>query len=254
MLSSFVWPAWKTAKKKHIKIFKNNEKEVHRISCKWLLHSLSSSLFSQRLYSHLFITKPVSLLNLKKLITFLFSNGPFSIIVVFINTPLLDLSSPPLFHLSFSFLFSLSSMDLVVYTEATTQIQHVNRKSSDELLRKFADPDEVDEPTTKSTKRRRKVVTTTTRENGADVESNVTTAGLVERKRLLLAPAVSKRRSMFLRQIASGKTHLKNKSLVRTIGKVHSNLYTNITYLLSSFLQKLLNVFFLCSFCNSDMA
>lgn len=116
------------------------------------------------------------------------------------------------------------------------------------------DPDEVDEPTTKSTKRRRKVVTTTTRENGADVESNVTTAGLVERKRLLLAPAVSKRRSMFLRQIASGKTHLKNKSLVRTIGKVHSNLYTNITYLLSSFLQKLLNVFFLCSFCNSDMA
>ncbi|KAG2244021.1 hypothetical protein Bca4012_035037 [Brassica carinata] len=110
-------------------------------------------------------------------------------------------------------------MDLVVFTEATTQIQHVNRKSSDELLRKFADPDDVDEPTTKSTKRRRKVTTTNTRENGVDVESNVTTTGLVERKRLLLAPAVSKRRSLFLRQIASGKSHLKNKSLVRTIGK-----------------------------------
>ncbi|KAJ0258343.1 hypothetical protein HA466_0071500 [Hirschfeldia incana] len=109
-------------------------------------------------------------------------------------------------------------MDLVVFSEAP-QIQHVNRKSSDELLRKFADPDDVDEPT-KSTKRRRKVATTNSRENkGADVESNTTTAGLVERKRLLLAPAVSKRRSMFLRQIASGKSHLQNKSLVRSIGK-----------------------------------
>ncbi|KAF8097797.1 hypothetical protein N665_0280s0001 [Sinapis alba] len=104
-------------------------------------------------------------------------------------------------------------MELAVVTEAT-QIQHVNRKSSDELLRKFADPDDVD----KSTKRRRK--STTTRDNGVDVESNMTCTGLVEKKRLLLAPAVvSKRRSLFLRQIASGKSHLKNKSLVRTIGK-----------------------------------
>ncbi|KAF8045821.1 hypothetical protein N665_4374s0004 [Sinapis alba] len=107
-------------------------------------------------------------------------------------------------------------MELAIVTEAT-QIQHVNRKSSDELLRKFADPDDVD----KSTKRRRK--STTTRDNGVDVESNMTsttTTGLVEKKRLLLAPAVvSKRRSLILRQIASGKSHLKNKSLVRTIGK-----------------------------------
>ncbi|KAH0924720.1 hypothetical protein HID58_016976 [Brassica napus] len=107
---------------------------------------------------------------------------------------------------------------VVVVTEAT-QIQHVNRKSSDELLRKFADPDDLDEPT-KSTKRPRKSATRSSREkNGVDVESNTSTTGLVERKRLLLAPAVSKRRSMFLRQIASGKSHLKNKSLVRTIGK-----------------------------------
>ncbi|CAH8390191.1 unnamed protein product [Eruca vesicaria subsp. sativa] len=111
-------------------------------------------------------------------------------------------------------------MDLVVVnTEAnSTQTQHVNRKSSDELLRKFADPDDDD----KSTKRRRKAATTNSKENGgADVESNTSssTTGLVERKRLLLAPAASKRRSLFLRQIASGKSHLKNKSLVRTIGK-----------------------------------
>ncbi|KAJ4892145.1 Uncharacterized protein Rs2_31893 [Raphanus sativus] len=106
---------------------------------------------------------------------------------------------------------------VVVLTEASsTQIQHVNRKSSDELLRKFADPDDVD----KSTKRRRKsAATTNSRENGVDVESNTSTTGLVERKRLLLAPAASKRRSLFLRQIASGKSHLKKKSLVRTIGK-----------------------------------
>ncbi|CAN6994548.1 hypothetical protein IGI04_017498 [Brassica rapa subsp. trilocularis] len=106
---------------------------------------------------------------------------------------------------------------VVVVTEAT-QIQHVNRKSSDELLRKFADPDDLDEPT-KSTKRPRKSASRSSRENGVDVESNTSTTGLVERKRLLLAPAASKRRSMFLRQIASGKSHLKNKSLVRTIGK-----------------------------------
>ncbi|CAN6823180.1 hypothetical protein Bca4012_028580 [Brassica carinata] len=109
-------------------------------------------------------------------------------------------------------------MELVVVVAEATQIQHVNRKSSDELLRKFADPDDLDEPT-KSTKRPRKSATRNSRENGVDVESNTSTTGLVERKRLLLAPAASKRRSMFLRQIASGKSHLKNKSLVRTIGK-----------------------------------
>ncbi|CAF1801892.1 hypothetical protein HID58_058177 [Brassica napus] len=109
-------------------------------------------------------------------------------------------------------------MELVVVVAEATQIQHVNRKSSDELLRKFADPDDLDEPT-KSTKRPRKSATRNSRENGVDVESNTNATGLVERKRLLLAPAASKRRSMFLRQIASGKSHLKNKSLVRTIGK-----------------------------------
>lgn len=140
-------------------------------------------------------------------------------------------------------------MDLVVVvvTEAnSTQIQHVNRKSSDELLRKFADPDDVD----KSTKRRRKsAATTNSRENGVDVESNTSTTGLVERKRLLLAPAASKRRSLFLRQIASGKSHLKKKSLVRTIGKVHTQMISLHLYkappLLVSFLQ-IFKMFFAC--------
>ncbi|AEC10071.1 hypothetical protein AT2G42110 [Arabidopsis thaliana] len=108
-------------------------------------------------------------------------------------------------------------MDLVVITETTipTKITHVNKKSSDELLRKFADPDDVDE-SSKSTKRRKKSAKSSSREKGVDIESN--TSGLVERKRLLLAPA-SKRRSLFIRQLASGKSHLRNKSLVRTIGK-----------------------------------
>ncbi|CAA7057101.1 unnamed protein product [Microthlaspi erraticum] len=106
-------------------------------------------------------------------------------------------------------------MDLVVYTEDnSTKIQHVNRKSSDELLRKFADPD-VDY--SKSTKRRRKSDSSNSRETSVDMESN-NAIGMVERKRLLLAPA-SKRRSLFLRQLATGKSHLRNKSLVRTIGK-----------------------------------
>ncbi|CAN8317967.1 unnamed protein product [Cochlearia groenlandica] len=101
-------------------------------------------------------------------------------------------------------------MDLVVITQAIPiQTQHVTRKSSDELLRKFADPD-ADE--SKSTKRRRKSAKNP-RENK---ESN--TCVLSERKRLLLTPA-TKQRSLFLRQIASGKSHLRNKSLVRTIGK-----------------------------------
>ncbi|CAE6044365.1 unnamed protein product [Arabidopsis arenosa] len=108
-------------------------------------------------------------------------------------------------------------MDLVVVTETSipTKITHVNKKSSDELLRKFADPDDVDESKS-STKRRKKSAKNSSRENGVDIESN--SIGLVERKRLLLAPA-SKRRSLFLRQLASGKSHLRNKSLVRTIGK-----------------------------------
>ncbi|XP_010517720.1 PREDICTED: uncharacterized protein LOC104793128 [Camelina sativa] len=111
-------------------------------------------------------------------------------------------------------------MDLVVFTETNpTKITHVNKKSSDELLRKFADPDD-DVEESKSTKRRKKSQDKiSTRENDADnIESNV--IGLVERKRLLLAaPAASKRRSLFLRQLASGKSQLRNKSLVRTIGK-----------------------------------
>ncbi|CAL9236568.1 unnamed protein product [Arabidopsis halleri] len=108
-------------------------------------------------------------------------------------------------------------MDLVVVTETSipTKITHVNKKSSDELLRKFADPDDVDESKS-SAKRRKKSAKSSSRENGVDIESN--SIGLVERKRLLLAPA-SKRRSLFLRQLASGKSHLRNKSLVRTIGK-----------------------------------
>ncbi|XP_010508616.1 PREDICTED: uncharacterized protein LOC104785164 [Camelina sativa] len=113
-------------------------------------------------------------------------------------------------------------MDLVVFTETNpTKITHVNKKSSDELLRKFADPDDDHVEESKSTKRRKKSQdkSSSTRENDADnIDSNV--IGLVERKRLLLAaPAVSKRRSLFLRQLASGKSHLRNKSLVRTIGK-----------------------------------
>ncbi|XP_010506013.1 PREDICTED: uncharacterized protein LOC104782706 [Camelina sativa] len=110
-------------------------------------------------------------------------------------------------------------MDLVVFTETNpTKITHVNKKSSDELLRKFADPDD-DVEESKSTKRRKKSQDkSSTRENDADnIESNV--IGLVERKRLLLAAPASKRRSLFLRQLASGKSHLRNKSLVRTIGK-----------------------------------
>ncbi|EOA28095.1 hypothetical protein CARUB_v10024277mg [Capsella rubella] len=112
-------------------------------------------------------------------------------------------------------------MDLVVVITETnpTKITHVNKTSSDELLRKFADPDD-DQESKSSSKRRKKSqdkISSTREKDAADnTESNI--IGLVERKRLLLAPA-SKRRSLFLRQFASGKSHLRNKSLVRTIGK-----------------------------------
>lgn len=144
-------------------------------------------------------------------------------------------------------------MDLVVFTEAkTTQIQHVNKKSSDELLRKFADPD-VNE--SKSTKRRRKSATNSRENVVVDIESNNNTIGFVEKKRLLLVPA-SKRRSLFLRQFASGKSHLRNKSLVRTIGKVISNPRNKHHFVnFFSFFGSLKQFFFLYSahLC-SDMA
>ncbi|XP_010524520.1 PREDICTED: uncharacterized protein LOC104802563 [Tarenaya hassleriana] len=113
---------------------------------------------------------------------------------------------------------SVSEMDSGVVTKPVpNKVQIVNRKSSEELLRKFADPDDDEKPTTKPRKRMKK---TTCRRNGVvedDDNDGVGAAALVERKRLL-APVV-KRRSLFLRQFANGRSHLKNRSLVRSLGK-----------------------------------
>ncbi|KAJ7976004.1 ABC transporter ATP-binding/permease protein like [Quillaja saponaria] len=108
---------------------------------------------------------------------------------------------------------------------ASASVQHVNKKSSDELLRKFAELDN-EAPAKKDlrlAKRRRKLNSRAIREGGDqyDNPSNGSTR-LVER-RSLLPPAVT-RRSALLRQLGIGRSQLRardirNKSLMGTIEK-----------------------------------
>ncbi|GMN55883.1 hypothetical protein TIFTF001_025002 [Ficus carica] len=118
-------------------------------------------------------------------------------------------------------------------TTPTTNVQHVTKKSSDELLRKFADPDtetDTDDEAKKVPKRRRR-----SRESGGDDHdhqiscespflSNGHSSSLVERRSLL--PVAPVKKSALLRQLGiRGRAHLRareirHKSLFGTIGKL----------------------------------
>ncbi|XP_030927348.1 uncharacterized protein LOC115953724 [Quercus lobata] len=108
---------------------------------------------------------------------------------------------------------------------SSATVQHVNKKSSDELLKKFAEmgSDSGDEAPARKELRvlKRRKRGRIIREGGqCDSPSNSTS--LVERRSLL--PLVPTRRSELLRQLGIGRTKLrardiKNKSLLGTIEK-----------------------------------
>lgn len=108
----------------------------------------------------------------------------------------------------------------------TTTVQRVNKKSSDELLRKFAEVGE--DHTASEAKKRRKIRSKTWKEGGAANEyscespAHYTTTTLVERRSLL--PQLT-RKSVLLRQLGIGRSQLrakdiKNKSILVAIEKV----------------------------------
>ncbi|KAK3227220.1 hypothetical protein Dsin_007082 [Dipteronia sinensis] len=113
-------------------------------------------------------------------------------------------------------------------TSAT--VQHINKKSSDELLRKFAQvgSDSIGKEVvvlrvSKRPKRSSTRTTTTTTRDRDESHSN-NNSSLVERK-WLLPPVVATRRSALLRQLGIGRSHLRsardinNRSLFGTIEK-----------------------------------
>lgn len=112
---------------------------------------------------------------------------------------------------------------------SNAKIQHVNKKSSDELLRKFA---ELGDEKTEARKelrlaKRRKRIMSSRGRRGEYCESPLNNNGsgsLVERK-WLLPPAAAARRLPLLRQLGIGRSQLRardirNKSLFGTIEKV----------------------------------
>ncbi|TXG57963.1 hypothetical protein EZV62_015792 [Acer yangbiense] len=109
-------------------------------------------------------------------------------------------------------------------TNAT--VQHINKKSSDELLRKFAQvgSDSIGKEVVLRVSKRPKRSSTRTRRDSTDESpSNNNGNSLVERKWLL--PPAATRRSALLRQLGIGRSHLRssrdinNRSLFGTIEK-----------------------------------
>ncbi|KAI4300688.1 hypothetical protein L6164_034036 [Bauhinia variegata] len=114
-----------------------------------------------------------------------------------------------------------------VTAAAPANVQHVTKKSSDELLRKFADSDSGDEAQKNKrdlrvAKRRKK--SRAVREDGQceSPSNSFGSTALVERRSLL--PLAATRRSALLRQLGIGRAQLRarelrNKSLLVTIEK-----------------------------------
>lgn len=113
---------------------------------------------------------------------------------------------------------------------SNAKIQHVNKKSSDELLRKFAELGDEKKEARKElrlAKRRKRMMSSSGRRGGEYCESPLNNNGsgsLVEMK-WLLPPAAAARRPPLLRQLGIGRSQLRardirNKSLFGTIEKV----------------------------------
>ncbi|KAF3442644.1 hypothetical protein FNV43_RR16560 [Rhamnella rubrinervis] len=117
---------------------------------------------------------------------------------------------------------------------ANVNVQHVNKKSSDELLRKFAEDEAPPKKELRLSKRRKRSRSATARgqcdspsNNGSSSTSNGSSTSLVERRSLL--PSAT-RKSALLRQLGMhGGSHLRlrardiqNKSVFGTIKKTWS--------------------------------
>lgn len=112
---------------------------------------------------------------------------------------------------------------------SAANVQHVNKKSSDELLRKFAElgSDSADEaPSRKELLRvskRQKIRSRIVRDGDQFESPSNGSTRLSERRSLL--PLAATRRSALLRQLGIGRSQfrardIKNKSLLGTIEKV----------------------------------
>ncbi|KAK8497684.1 hypothetical protein V6N13_025112 [Hibiscus sabdariffa] len=107
------------------------------------------------------------------------------------------------------------------------QVQHVTKKSSDELLRKFADDDNDDKEYLRvmAVKRRKRTGSGRPRRESSGATGHCgspSNNGLVERKWLL--PPAATRRSTLLKQLGMGRSQLRgrdirNKSVFATIEK-----------------------------------
>lgn len=112
---------------------------------------------------------------------------------------------------------------------SNAKIQHVNKKSSDELLRKFAELGDEKKEARKELRlaKRRKRIMSSRGRRGEYCESPLNNNGsgsFVERK-WLLPPAAAARRLPLLRQLGIGRSQprardIRNKSLFGTIEKV----------------------------------
>ncbi|KDP24625.1 hypothetical protein JCGZ_25541 [Jatropha curcas] len=108
-------------------------------------------------------------------------------------------------------------------TNSTTTVQHVTKKSSDELLRKFAEVEDDNDEAKKELKlsKRRKIRSKQARKEVACESPSHYSNSLVE-KRSLLPPVT--RKSVLLRQLGIGRSQLrardfKNKSVFVAIEK-----------------------------------
>lgn len=167
------------------------------------------------------------------------NTSPSILLINFLSSSHLFLSASDLFLLSYLKMDTSAAKSCTT----TTTVQRVNKKSSDELLRKFAEVGE--DHTASEAKKRRKIRSKTWKEGGGAAAANeysyespahYTTTTLVERRSLL--PQLT-RKSVLLRQLGIGRSQLrakdiKNKSILVAIEKV---IYLKIWVIYSTSLK-----------------
>jgi hypothetical protein len=126
---------------------------------------------------------------------------------------------------------SASASAAAITTDAA-KVQRVTKKSSDELLRKFAEVDTDDKKELRLIKRRKKKI----KQNQSESTSNGATA-VVERRSLL--PATVSRKSVLLRHLRVRDNRNKS-SLLGTIHKVRVRPIFNVIFFVSNILNLLL--------------